>query len=129
MNRASEIGVEILFCSHRRQWTTYYHHGWRQENIFVPWVRQTKDSVRIYVLLGEQDHHLGLLEAMHAEGLGLFSHLYGLLSSLVGERGALGLLTIPTSAAYALLAREPLAHGWMRAREAISGHGSVEQPA
>ena len=76
-----------------------------------------------------QHYDLPVLWAMHAEGLGLFSHLYGLLSSLVGERGALGLLTIPTSAAYALLAREPLAHGWMRAREAISGHGSVEQPA
>ena len=77
-----------------------------------------------------QHYDLPVLWSMHAEGLGLFSHLYGVLSSASGERSALGLLTIPTLGAYALLAREPIAQAWKRVRSALAARGgSVEQPA
>ena len=46
-----------------------YHHGYRQHNFFREWIRQTRDSVRIYLILGKSDNHLGLLEAMEEEGL------------------------------------------------------------
>lgn len=46
-----------------------FHHGWREPNFFVDWVRETRADVRIYVVLGEPDNHLGLLEAMDSEGL------------------------------------------------------------
>ncbi len=70
-----------------------FHQGWRQPNFFRPWLRETKQGnknfsgrikqikliynngeitfldVRIYVILGFGDNHLGLLEAMHAEGM------------------------------------------------------------
>ena len=67
---------------------------------------------------------------MTADGLGLVSHLYGLFFTFVGERATKGILIIPMLGAWFLLAREPMAQAWTRARSALAARGgSVEQPA
>jgi len=63
-----------------------YHHGWRQPNFFKGWIRQTKEEVRIYVVIGESDNHLGLLEAMHEEKLFEESSEEGQTYFVVGVR-------------------------------------------
>jgi hypothetical protein len=46
-----------------------YHHGWDEENFFINWIRETKETARIYIIVGESDTHLGLLDAMFEEDL------------------------------------------------------------
>ena len=38
-----------------------YHYGWDDPNMFRDWIKETKDSIRIYLILGDSDTHLGLL--------------------------------------------------------------------
>lgn len=75
-----------------------------------------------------QHYDLPVLWTMTADGLGLFSHLYGVFSATLGERGALGLLTLPTLVAYGLLAREPVHGAWRWARDTMVRPGA-RQPA
>ena len=58
-----------LRSSYERQWTEMYHYGWDEANIFRDWISETKNSVRIYLVLGDSDTHLAMLEAMHDERL------------------------------------------------------------
>ena len=46
-----------------------YHAGWKEENFFNDWVEETFENVRIYLILGESDNHLGLLDALYNKGL------------------------------------------------------------
>jgi hypothetical protein len=38
-----------------------YHYGWDDANMFNDWLEETKDSIRIFLILGDSDTHLGLL--------------------------------------------------------------------
>jgi hypothetical protein len=38
-----------------------YHYGWDDANIFLDWIDETKDQIRIYFVLGDSDTHLALL--------------------------------------------------------------------
>ena len=48
-------------CSFERQWDEMYHYGWDDAKMFRDWIKETKDSIRIYLILGDSDTHLGLL--------------------------------------------------------------------
>ena len=37
--------------------------------LHIQWVRETADEVRIYLVLGAADNHIGLLSALQDEGL------------------------------------------------------------
>ena len=59
----------ISGTSYERQWTEMYHFGWDEANIFTDWISEIKKSVRIFLVLGDSDIHLALLEAMHEQRL------------------------------------------------------------
>ena len=65
-----DAGINLL---HIKTWTEMYHFGWSEVNFFEEWIKETKDSARIFVIIGEADAHLGLLEAMVNENV-FFSH-------------------------------------------------------
>ena len=49
-------------------WDSLYHYGYEDENIFQGLLRQIKDQVRIILIVGPLDSHLGLLEAIYDLG-------------------------------------------------------------
>ncbi|XP_026479460.1 guanylate cyclase 32E-like [Ctenocephalides felis] len=55
-----DAGINIRQIS---TWPQQYHHGYT-ENPFTKIVQQTKDDTRIYVIVGHQYEHIGLLMAM-----------------------------------------------------------------
>ncbi|PNF22648.1 hypothetical protein B7P43_G07108 [Cryptotermes secundus] len=58
--QAADITVRIVRC-----WSTaYYHVQGYKDNPFLQLVRDTYEDTRIYVILGHQDEHLGLMIAM-----------------------------------------------------------------
>ncbi|KDR09970.1 Guanylate cyclase 32E, partial [Zootermopsis nevadensis] len=58
--RAAAITVRFVRC-----WSTaYYHVQGYKDNPFLQLVRDTYGDTRIYVILGHQDEHLGLMIAM-----------------------------------------------------------------
>ena len=46
-----------------------YHYGWDENEIFETWIKEVKTQARIFVIVGDSDAHLGLLNAMHKQGL------------------------------------------------------------
>jgi hypothetical protein len=81
--------------------------------VAVPYVQQY-DYVVLWVLAGD--------------GLGLISHLDGLLISAVGREGARAFQTVMPMAAYAVLVIQPVRAAWARRRPAVVSAGG-EQPA
>ena len=46
-----------------------YHYGWDETQIFETWIQEVKNEARIFVIIGDSDAHLGLLNAMSNQGL------------------------------------------------------------
>ena len=63
----SKRGIHIL---HQRTLDDICYPGWYfDENEFVGWVKEIKSEARIFVIIGPNDCHLTLLEAMHQQNL------------------------------------------------------------
>ena len=53
----------------QKSWSEMYHYGWDENEIFETWIKEVKNQARIFVIVGDSDAHLGLLNAMHKQGL------------------------------------------------------------
>ena len=49
-------------------WDTLFHYGYEDSNIFVQLMDQIKEKVRIVLIIGPFDSHLGLVEAIEYLG-------------------------------------------------------------
>lgn len=75
-----------------------------------------------------QQYDYAVLWVLTGDGIGLLSHLHGLLSSTVGREGARGFQTFMPLAAYSMLVLPPL-QAFFRQRKPFGFGGPVEQPA
>ena len=59
-------GIKVL---QERSWSDLFVYGFQLEEItmYQKWVRELKDKARIFVVIGEKDVHLAILEAMVKE--------------------------------------------------------------
>ena len=59
-------GIKVL---HQKILNDMCIFGFTNENIFLEWIKETFESARIFVIIGETDCHLNLLKAMDSIGL------------------------------------------------------------
>lgn len=76
-----------------------------------------------------QQYDFVVLWVLATDGLGLISHLDGLLIGLVGSEGARGFQVLMPLASYILLVAAPVQARFRRFRPAAAGGGAAEQPA
>ena len=59
-------GIKIL---HERSWSDLFFYGFQLEEVtmYQEWIRELKDKARIFVVIGEKDVHLAIIEALVKE--------------------------------------------------------------
>ena len=51
-------------CRCKKGWQDLYHYGYEEGTLFADLLDEVKDKVRIIVIVGPLDSHLGLVEAV-----------------------------------------------------------------
>ena len=60
--------IGSLQHSTKLSWDTLYHYGYEDKNLFVRMLETIKEKVRIVLIIGPFDSHLGLVEAVEEVG-------------------------------------------------------------
>ena len=123
----NDIKYKILV---QKSWSEMYHYGWAEKEMFETWIQEVKNQARIFLIIGDSDAHLGLLNAMSKQGL--FSDdildeyfVIGIDLSVWNEKKAelylKGVLSDPTLDAQESILQGPLiqSHNWRKSDEFI----------
>lgn len=57
-----------FYSSTKLSWDTIFHYGYEDQNLFIRLMDQIKEKVRIVLIIGPIDSHLGLVEAIEDLG-------------------------------------------------------------